>query len=44
MRTAMLEGDLDSGYISVGNGIAYIKEIRPVKASIDDLIQDLQHQ
>lgn len=40
MRIGMLEGDLENGYISVGNGITYIKEIRPVKALIDDLMQD----
>lgn len=42
MRTGMLEGNLDEGYISVGNGISYINEIRPVKAVIDDLMRDFE--
>ena len=40
MRRGMLEGDLERGYISVGNGINHIKEIRSVKALIDDLMRD----
>ncbi len=40
MRKGMLEGDLAGGYISVGNGITQIKEIRSVQALIDDLMQD----
>lgn len=40
MRRGMLEGDLERGYISVGNGITHIKEVRSVKALIDDLMQD----
>ncbi|ROV55349.1 NAD(P)H-dependent flavin oxidoreductase [Neisseria chenwenguii] len=42
MRLGMLEGDLENGYISVGNGVSLIKEIRPVKALIDDLMQDFK--
>lgn len=40
MRKGMLEGDLENGYISVGNGITYIKEICSVQALIDDLMRD----
>lgn len=40
MRQGMLLGDLEKGYISVGNGITYIKEIRSVKDVIEDLMQD----
>lgn len=42
MRRGMLEGDLEEGYISVGNGISYIREIRSVQALIDDLMQDFR--
>lgn len=41
MRLGMLEeGRADEGYISVGNGISYIKSIRSVKEVIEDLMQD----
>nr|WP_152596738.1 nitronate monooxygenase [Chelonobacter oris] len=41
MRLGMLEeGRADEGYISVGNGISYIHEIRSVQAVINDLMQD----
>ncbi|MFD1244259.1 NAD(P)H-dependent flavin oxidoreductase [Paralysiella testudinis] len=40
MRVAMLEGRVDEGYISVGNGISYIHEIRSVKDVVEDLMQD----
>jgi NAD(P)H-dependent flavin oxidoreductase YrpB (nitropropane dioxygenase family) len=40
MRLGMLEGNTEDGYISVGTGITPIKEIRTVKAVIDDLMQD----
>ncbi|MCD8739020.1 nitronate monooxygenase [Mucilaginibacter roseus] len=40
MRVGMVEGNLEEGYISVGNGITYIKEIRSVKAVINDVMQD----
>ncbi|VEG13251.1 NAD(P)H-dependent flavin oxidoreductase [Moraxella cuniculi] len=42
MRLGMLEGNLDEGYISVGNGVTLIKEIRSVQALIDDLMQDFR--
>lgn len=40
MRLGMLGGDLEKGYISVGNGVTYIHSIRSVKETIDDLMQD----
>ena len=41
MRLGMLEeGRADEGYISVGNGITYIKSIRSVKEVVEDLMQD----
>lgn len=44
MKRAMLDGDLDEGYISVGNGISYIHSIRPVREVIADLMQDFVHE
>ena len=40
LKVGMLDGDIHNGYITVGNGISYIKEIRSVKAVIEDLMQD----
>ncbi|ABR74887.1 nitronate monooxygenase [Actinobacillus succinogenes] len=40
MRQGMLLGDLENGYISVGNGITYIHEIRSVKEVVGELMQD----
>lgn len=40
MRVGMVEGNLDEGYISVGNGITYIKEIRPVLTVVNDVMRD----
>lgn len=40
MRLGMIEGDFENGYISVGNGITHITEVRPVKAVVEDLMQD----
>ena len=40
IRIGMLEGNKKEGYITVGTGITPIKEIRSVKAVIDDLMQD----
>ncbi|MET0570720.1 MAG: nitronate monooxygenase [Pedobacter agri] len=40
MRVGMLEGNLEEGYVSFGNGITYINKIRPVKAVIEDVMQD----
>ena len=30
LRVGMLEGDMNEEYVSVGNGITYINDIRPV--------------
>ena len=38
MRLGMLEGDFDSGYVSVGNGISQINKIKSVKELIDELM------
>ncbi len=40
MRVGMVEGNLEEGYISVGNGITYIHEIRSVRAVIEDVMRD----
>lgn len=42
MRVGMVEGNLKEGYVSVGNGITYIQEIRPVKVVIDDVMRDFR--
>lgn len=38
MRRGMLEGDFEKGYVSVGNGITNIHQIRSVKEVIEDLM------
>lgn len=40
MRLGMLEGDFENGYISLGNGLSHITEIRSVKEVIEDVMQD----
>ena len=40
LRRGMLEGDMDTGYVSVGHGITHIHEIKPVKEIIDELTAD----
>ncbi|UZU00026.1 nitronate monooxygenase [Chryseobacterium fluminis] len=40
LKAGMLDGDINKGYITVGNGISYIKNIRPVKELIEDLMYD----
>lgn len=40
LKVGMLDGDVNKGYITVGNGISYIKNIRPVKEVISDLMYD----
>jgi len=37
LRVGMLEGDMEAGYVSVGNGITQIHEIRSCAAIIDEL-------
>ena len=34
------EGDMENGYVSVGNGISHIHEIKSAKAIIDELTAD----
>lgn len=41
LRLGMLEGDMDNGYVSLGNGISHIREIRPVRDIIADLTKDV---
>lgn len=40
MKIGMLDGDTETGFVSVGTGITPIKSIRSVKEVIDDLMQD----
>lgn len=40
MKAGMLDGNTDEGYVSVGNGISMIKEIRTVKEVIEDIMRD----
>ena len=40
LKVGMLDGDINKGYITVGNGISYIKNIRPVKEVVEDLMYD----
>ena len=38
MRIGMMEGDLENGYVSVGNGVSLFDKIMPVKDVIDELL------
>lgn len=40
LKVGMLDGDIHKGYITVGNGISYIKNIRPVKEVVEELMCD----
>ena len=40
LRIGMLEGDMDKGYVSVGNGISFINRIRTAKEVVDELTAD----
>jgi enoyl-[acyl-carrier protein] reductase II len=42
LKVGMLDGDLDNGYITVGNGVSYVKDIRFVREVVDDLMQDFK--
>ena len=42
MKAGMLEGDFEHGYVSVGNGISLIHEIKTVKEVVDDLMVDFK--
>ncbi|HAM16159.1 MAG TPA: 2-nitropropane dioxygenase [Eggerthellaceae bacterium] len=37
LRIGMMEGDMDRGYVSVGNGITHIHTVKTCKQVIDDL-------
>ena len=40
LRVGMLQGDMNKGYVSLGNGISFIREIRSAKEIIDSLTKD----
>jgi enoyl-[acyl-carrier protein] reductase II len=40
LRIGMLDGDMDRGYVSVGNGITHIHEIKTAQQVIDELTAD----
>ena len=42
LRVGMLEGDMNNGYVSVGNGISFIHSIKSVKEIIDGLTEDFK--
>lgn len=42
LKVGMLDGNLEKGYISVGNGLTYITSIRTVKEVVEDLMQDFR--
>ncbi|MBR0079779.1 MAG: nitronate monooxygenase [Synergistaceae bacterium] len=42
LRVGMLEGDMDNGYVSLGNRISFIHSIKSVKEIIDGLIEDFK--
>ena len=42
MRLGMLLGDLDNGYVLVGNGVSLIHEIKSVKDVVDELMVDFK--
>lgn len=42
LRIGMLEGDLEKGYVSVGNGVSFIHKIKTVQEVVDDLMVDFR--
>ena len=40
LRVGMLQGNMNKGYVSLGNGISFIHEIRSAKEIIDSLTKD----
>jgi enoyl-[acyl-carrier protein] reductase II len=42
LRIGMLEGDMDAGYLSVGNDISHIHEIKSCADIISELTQNWQ--
>ncbi len=43
LKVGMLDGNLEEGYITVGNGLSYIDSIRSVKDVVEDLMQDFTY-
>lgn len=39
LKVGMLDGNLEDGYITVGNGLSYINSIRSVNEVVEDLMQ-----
>jgi enoyl-[acyl-carrier protein] reductase II len=42
LKVGMLDGNLEDGYITVGNGLSYINSIRSVNEVVEDLMQDFK--
>jgi enoyl-[acyl-carrier protein] reductase II len=42
LRRAVFDGDLDTGSFMAGQISGLVKEIRPVKAIIEDLFKDVE--
>ena len=42
LRIGMLEGDMNAGYVSVGNGISHIHEVRTCADIIDELTRNYE--
>ena len=42
LKAGMIDGDTDNGYITLGNGISFIHEIRPAAQIVADLTRDLK--
>lgn len=40
LQKGMLDGDMENGYVSVGNGISDIHEIKSAKEIIDEMTND----
>ena len=40
LRVGMLEGDMNKGYVSVGNGISFINKIKSVEEIINEMTKD----
>ena len=40
LRKGMLDGDMENGYVSVGNGVSDIHEIKSVKEIILEMTRD----
>jgi enoyl-[acyl-carrier protein] reductase II len=42
LKVGMLDGNLEDGYITVGNGLSYINSIRSVNEVVEGLMQDFK--